>query len=55
MHAMGSRVNVGSPSAGTVDASTFKSNFGTYQGTISATSFVGDGSQLTGLDTLLQQ
>ena len=47
MHAMGSRVNVGSPSAGTVDASTFKSNFGTYQGTISATSFTGDGSQLT--------
>ena len=51
MHAMGSRVNVGTPSAGTVDASSFKSNFGTYSGIISATSFFGDGSQLTGLDT----
>jgi len=47
MHAMGSRVNVGTPSAGTVDASSFKSNFGTYSGIISATSFAGDGSQLT--------
>ena len=47
MHAMGSRVNVGTPSAGTVNASSLSASFGTYEGTISATSFVGDGSQLT--------
>ena len=51
MHAMGSRVNVGTPSAGTVNASSLSASFGTYEGTISATSFVGDGSQLSGLDT----
>ena len=51
MHAMGSRVNVGTPSAGTVNASSLSASFGTYEGTIGATSFVGDGSQLTGLDT----
>ena len=47
MHAMGSRVNVGTPSAGTVNASSLNASFGTYEGTIGATSFVGDGSQLT--------
>ena len=47
MHAMGSRVNVGTPSAGTVNASSLSASFGTYDGTIGATSFVGDGSQLT--------
>ena len=47
MRAMGSRVNVGTPSAGTVNASSLSASFGTYDGTIGATSFVGDGSQLT--------
>ena len=49
IRAMGSRVNIGALSAGTVDASKFSSNFGTYNGTISATAFSGDGSSLTGI------
>ena len=67
--AMGSRVNVGTPSAGTINGSTLvdgsvgtnkiaggsitaaklDSNFGTFSGTISATAFAGDGSALTGI------
>jgi len=67
--AMGSRVNVGTPSAGTINGSTLvdgtvsankitsgsidatklNSSFGNYGGTISATSFAGDGSALTGI------
>ena len=67
--AMGSRVNVGTPSAGTINGSTLvdgsvgankiagssinaaklSSSFGTYGGTISATAFAGDGSALTGI------
>ena len=49
MQAMGSRVNIGSLASGTVDASKLSSNFGTYNGTISATAFSGDGSSLTGV------
>tara|TARA_A100001391_G_scaffold224_1_gene513 strand:+ start:3552 stop:4814 length:1263 start_codon:yes stop_codon:yes gene_type:complete len=67
--AMGSRVNVGTPSAGTINGSTLvdgsvgankiagssinaaklNPSFGTYGGTISATAFAGDGSALTGI------
>ena len=67
--AMGSRVNVGTPSAGTINGSTLvdgtvsankitsgsidatklNSSFGNYGGTISATAFAGDGSALTGI------
>ena len=67
--AMGSRVNVGTPSAGTINGSTLvdgsvgtnkiaggsitaaklDSNFGTFSGTISATAFAGDGSAITGI------
>ena len=67
--AMGSRVNVGTPSAGTINGSTLvdgtvsankitsgaidatklNSSFGNYGGTISATAFSGDGSALTGI------
>ena len=67
--AMGSRVNVGTPSAGTINGSTLvdgsvgtnkiagssinaaklSPSFGIYGGTISATAFAGDGSALTGI------
>ena len=67
--AMGSRVNVGTPSAGTINGSTLvdgtvgankiagqavdsshlNPTFGTFAGTISATAFAGDGSALTGI------
>ena len=67
--AMGSRVNVGTPSAGTINGSTLvdgsvgankiagssinaaklNPTFGTFGGTISATAFAGDGSALTGI------
>ena len=67
--AMGSRVNVGTPSAGTINGSTLvdgsvgankiaggsitaaklNTTFGTFGGTISATAFAGDGSALTGI------
>ena len=67
--AMGSRVNVGTPSAGTingstlvdgsvglnkiasgaVDATKLSASFGSYGGTINAAAFVGDGSGLTGI------
>ena len=67
--AMGSRINVGTPSAGTINGSTLvdgsvgankiagssinaaklSPSFGTYGGTISATAFAGDGSALTGI------
>ena len=67
--AMGSRVNVGTPSAGTINGSTLvdgtvgvnklaagsitaaklNSSFGTFNGTMSAIAFAGDGSALTGI------